>query len=284
MLIIDPRLAACGLRDFDSLFHHPQAQKVRSHPLRDVTLLNLGGWRVYVKRQHRIPGKDYLASWWAGFGFVDRSQREWRALLALRRHGIPCPEPLAVGAAKGRAFVAVRELEDAVDLPAFLAQHGQDTAACLHLAESLGQVLARLHATGLTHPDIFAKHVFVHLRTLAVSLIDWQRTSRRRRLLPSQRWRDLAALDASLGEQVVSMGMRTRLLAAYLRTAGATHAWKDAVAGIRRYSVYLQGKRKVQAMRHPWRLLPGQQQIEYLRIRWQDDTLRTRHEQPCSGR
>lgn len=266
VLFIDPRIAAWGFTTFDSLFHHPQAVLVSGHPSRSVARLQIGPYRTFLKRQHWVPRKDYLASWWAGFGFVDRSVREWKTLLALRGHGIRVPEPLAVGSRDGRSFLLVGELEGAVDLHCFLTRRGHDWVLCTRLAERIAATLARLHQTGFTHPDLYAKHVFVNPQDLSIALIDFQRTMRCRRVSWRQRWRDLAALDASLGEHLAGNTLRLRLLRSYLHETGASHRWVQAVEAIRRRSRYLQRRRKVQAMRHPWQLVPGEQRIEQFRI------------------
>ncbi len=256
-LVIDRRLADWGLSTFASIFEHPQARVISGHPLRNVALLTVGSERFFLKRQLRIPWKDYLSSWQAGFGWVDRSRREWQTLLALHRRGIACPEPWAVGHHQSRSFLLVRELHQVVDLHAFLTRHVQDRSLCLSLAEGIGCTVARLHDAGFTHPDLYAKHVLVRCSDLTIALIDFQRTSWYRRVPWRFRWRDLAALDASLGDHLADEEFRFHLLQTYLRETKATNLVGKAVQAIRQRSRYLQRRRKIQAMRHPWQLLPG---------------------------
>jgi tRNA A-37 threonylcarbamoyl transferase component Bud32 len=268
-LEIDPALAARGYATFQSLFTHPGAEVIGGHRSRQVARFELGPCRGFLKRQHWIPWKDYFASWWAGFGFVDRSRREWNTLVALRQQSIPCPEPLAVGRRNGQSFLLVRELAGSVDLQTYLANPAVTKTDRRALARRLGQTLARLHMAGFTHPDLYAKHVFIGLADQAIALIDFQRTTFRRWVGWRQRWRDLAALDASLGEHVISEAERLHLLAAYLRETGAVPLLKKAVAAIRRRTRHLLKRRKIQAMRHPWQLVPGARQIEHLRVTYE---------------
>lgn len=256
-LVIDRRLADWGLTTFASIFDHPEARVISGHPLRNVALLAVGTERFFLKRQLRVPWKDYISSWRAGFGWVDRSRREWQTLLAVRGRGIACPEPWAVGYQEARSFLLVRQLDLFVDLHAFLTRHRQDRSLCLSLAEEIGCTVARLHGAGFTHPDLYAKHVLVRCPDLNIALIDFQRTTWHRHIPWRLRWRDLAALDASLGDHLADAEFRFHLLHTYLREVKATNLAGEAVQAIRQRSIYLQRRSKIQAMRHPWQLLPG---------------------------
>jgi len=265
-LVIDPRLAKYGLATFQGFFGYSGAEVRGGHPSRNVSRFELGPYRGFLKRQCWIPWKDYVLSWWAGFGFVDRSRREWNTLVALRRRGIPCPEPLAVGTHNGQSFLLLRELEGSIDLTTYLVECKPAPSELRLLARKLAGLLARLHGAGFTHPDLYAKHVFVHRDDLTLALIDFQRTAWHRRVPWRKRWRDLAALDASLGQQLVSENYRQYFLACYLRAARAPQLAGRAVRAIRRRSDYLLRRRKVRAMRHPWQVVSGTQQIEYVRV------------------
>lgn len=278
-VLIDPRLApqlaARGWATFQSLFTEMASEEVRGHPSRTVCRFELGSWRGFLKRQHWIPWKDYLGSWWAGFGFVDRSRREWNTLLALRKHGLACPEPLAVGCKKGQSFLLVRELEGAVDLHTYLTSQATTPSARQNLARKLGRMLARFHDAGFTHPDLYAKHVFIRRADGRVAFIDFQRTQHRPWISWRSRWRDLAALHASLGEALVTATDRLRCLRAYLKEAGAAWRLRQGMVAIRRRTQRLLRRRKIKAMRQPETLGPGERQIAYVRVRWDAVTLLT---------
>jgi tRNA A-37 threonylcarbamoyl transferase component Bud32 len=249
-----PYLRGQGLRTFRDFFTYTRGELVGAHAARNVARIEVGNWTGFLKREYRVPWKDYLAGWWAGFGLVSKSRREWRVLQALRRRGIGCPQPVAVGERGGQAFLLVRALPGAIDLHSYLVQGkcaGLEARA--RLARTLGRVVARLHATGFTHPDLYAKHVFVRPDDQAVFLIDFQRTRLRRRVSWSCRWRDLAALDASLGEDLVSSRERMICLVAYLRSPGIPRPrqFRRALCVITRRTHRLLGRRKIREMRRP---------------------------------
>jgi tRNA A-37 threonylcarbamoyl transferase component Bud32 len=257
-----------GLRTFRDYFDRAGGRVVGGHPARNVAYVELGRLAGFLKREFRTPWKDYLASWWAGFGFVSKSRREWRILRALQRCGIGCPQPVAVGEEGGRAFLLVRVLPDAVDLPTYLAQE-VGPAERSTLARRLGAALARLHAAGFTHPDLYAKHVFVNLHDRSIAFIDFQRTRYRPRVSWRCRWRDLAALDASLSEELVPARERFACLAAYLRAAGALRRrrrFRQALRAIIRRTRHLLGRRKVRAMRKACVLPADSTRVEFFRV------------------
>ena len=206
-----------GLRNFGDFFRYRDGEVVCGHHARNVTRVNIAGIQAFLKREYFIPWKDYFHSWWAGFGFVSKSQREWQVLRALQACGIPFPEPLAVGAQEGKAFLLVRDLPETQDLPTALTQDWRNRADRVWLGHLLGKAMSDLHAAGFTHSDLYAKHVFVSRSRETIAFVDFQRTRRHSRVSWRRRWRDLAALNASLGDDLVSPRERLLGLSAYLR-------------------------------------------------------------------
>lgn len=259
-LLINPRYALHlwhqGLRAVPDFLTYAQGTVVGGHPTRDVSFVQFAGLRGFLKRQFQLPWKDPFASWWAGFGWVSKSVREWRILQELRNHGIGCPEPIAVGDDGHQAFLMVRALPECVDLPTFLARRPPGEVRKL-LFRQVGQAVAKLHAAGFTHPDLYAKHVFLHMRDHRVSFIDFQRT-RRCTLNWQARARDLGALDASLSTSLVSPRERLLFLQAYLEgaTAGPSRErlrqLAQLIAARRRH---LLKRRKIQAMQQATAML-----------------------------
>jgi tRNA A-37 threonylcarbamoyl transferase component Bud32 len=211
-----------GLVTTEALLALP-AVIVSGHPDRHVARVTLGtgpdALAAFLKREHCIHWKDRLLNAWAGFGFVTKSHREAKTLRALAQAGIGCPEWIAVGEdMQGRAFLLVRDLEGFVDLRLFL--HGRQTAparARRRFAEKLGAALAQLHNAGFVHPDLYSKHVLVHPSDATIRFLDWQRACPGRTVSWKQRWRDLAALDATLTENLANTTERIFCLRAYLR-------------------------------------------------------------------
>lgn len=194
------------------------------HPDRHVARVVIGAGpaavTAYLKRQHHVSWRERWRNAWAGFGAVSKSARELALLRALA--GVGGPDWMAAGETDdGRAFVLVREASDAVELRALLAEGTLAPRDRRRLARSLGRLLARVHAAGFDHPDLYAKHVLVRRADLAVTFLDWQRTRRRQRVPWRIRARDLAALDATLGDDLASTRQRLLCLAAYLAQAAA---------------------------------------------------------------
>jgi heptose I phosphotransferase len=198
---------------------------VSGHPDRQVARVCLGSGpealTCYLKRELRVSWRMRLANFLAGFGFVSRSLREAQVLRALEREGLAGPRWLAAGEdGRGRAFLLVAEVTGAVDLPTLL-RRTPDPARRRRLARQLGAALARLHDAGFEHRDLYAKHVLIDPRGGTVHVLDWQRTRQRGFLGLHTRARDLAALHATLADELAGPRERLACLFAYRRALPA---------------------------------------------------------------
>ena len=81
--------------------------------------------------------------------------------------------------------------------------------------------MAKIHDVGFDHPDLYSKHVLVHPSTFDIRILDWQRSRRYRRVTDRVRWRDLAALNATVAGDLATTLDRHIALRAYLRRVGA---------------------------------------------------------------
>src|SRR5262249_810325 len=199
---VNPRykdqLNAVGVRSAEQ-FLSLSGVVISGHPERHVVRVRLGPMCAFLKREHRVRRRDRLTSWLAGFGLVTKSQREAIALQALERAGVGCPEGVAYGEVnRRRAFLLFRELENAVERRDFMHER-RGMRERRDLARQIGRDLARLHAEGFNHPDLYAKHVFISAGDQTIYFLDWQR-SRHGVISESRRLRDLAALEATLAE------------------------------------------------------------------------------------
>jgi hypothetical protein len=217
----DDLLRRHGLVSADDFLRLP-AVIISGHPDRHVGQVVLGDLRAFLKREHRVRWKDRLANAWAGFGYASKAVREALLLQLLRDKDIGAPEWLAAGEDdRGRAFLLVREQTDCVDLRVFLAERcGTTPRQRYAFARRLGEVLARIHAAGFSHGDLYAKHVLVEPGTEVVHLLDWQRSHYRTAVGWGRRRRDLAALHATLADGLVRPRERLACLLTYLRTGG----------------------------------------------------------------
>jgi tRNA A-37 threonylcarbamoyl transferase component Bud32 len=249
-----------GLAGAEPLLALP-AVVVSGHPDRNVARVTLGrgpsALSAFLKREHRVPWRDRLANAWAGFGWVSKSHREFQVLRALGEAGVGCPEAIAAGEDKnGRAFLLVRELTEACELRVFLQKRlAGEPGSRRHLARRLGEAVARFHEAGFDHPDLYSKHVLVGPAAGPIWVVDWQRSRRRRFLSWGRRWRDLAALDATLAGDLTAAGERLTFLLAYLRAViqvGVPRAFlAGAARAIGRRSRRLQRRRRIREQRQP---------------------------------
>lgn len=223
-LLVNPRyrplLERAGLARVADFLALP-AVIVCGHRGRNVAEVTLGAGDVtvrgFLKREQRVPWKVYFGSAWAGFGWASRSYREALLLRDLQRAGVPCPDWIAAGEdEKGQTFLLLRELCGVQELRQFLRDGAVPPAGRRRLARRLGEELARLHDAGFHHADLHSKHVLVGTDN-SVHFLDWQRSRRWRLLSWRRRLGDLAALDATLDDALVSPRERLRCLRAYLR-------------------------------------------------------------------
>jgi tRNA A-37 threonylcarbamoyl transferase component Bud32 len=198
---------------------------VSGHPDRHVGRVEIGSHSsrivAYIKKEHRLPWRDRWTNAWHGFGWSSRSYRESLVLRAMRQLGVNCPEFVAVGEdGRGGAFLLVRELSQSLDLRVFLgAGHRPNARARNKLARELGETVARLHDAGFDHPDLYSKHLLVNSRNSSISLLDCQRSRKHADLPWRKRWQDLAALDATLTEELAAPRERLRCLRSYLKAS-----------------------------------------------------------------
>jgi len=213
------------------------------HPDRHVLKVE-GGISAYLKKEHHVPFRDRLANAWAGYGFTSKSTREAKTLQAAARAGVACPEVLAHGARGRQAFLLLRERPEMIELRHYLIGHDSEKRA---LARALGHELARLHAGGFQHGDLYSKHVLAGPGP-RFCFLDWQRARKWKRVPTAVRQLDLAMLDATVPDELVSNRARLACLRAYLgKTSGST--WKAWARFVRELSVKLLRKRRVQNLR-----------------------------------
>ncbi len=214
------RFARVGLiaaADFINLPGEVISGHADRHVVRVVLGRGLSRIVAFLKREHRVPWRERLRNCWAGFGWVSQSEREVRLLHRLRQARVPVPYWLAYGEdGRGRAFALVRGITSAVDLRLFLHAERQP-AQRRDLARRLGKALARVHAAGFDCPHLASKHVLVRPRGIVPFLIDWQRATQAQKVRWPTRICELAALHASLAEDLATPRERLVCLRAYLR-------------------------------------------------------------------
>lgn len=246
-------LCRLGLRAADD-FLRLQGVILGGHPDRHVMQVSLGTHanpiRAFLKKEHRVLWKHRLANWLSGFGWVSKSAREAQMLLSAAAAGIGCPQVMAHGESRGRAFLLVRQESGLSDLREILVELRDDHER-RKLAFGLGRALARMHDAGFDHPDLYAKHVLAGKSESGwqFSILDWQRSRRKRRVSWAERCRDLAALDATLADDLASDRERLACLRSYAAKVAARRSVVCQTNIIRALSLRLQGRRRIRDMR-----------------------------------
>lgn len=262
-----------GLRSPDDFIVCCDGVAVGRHASRHVRRIPIGDYQIYLKREEPVQWKDRFESWMNGFGWCSKARREWQTLVQLRERGLPCPEPLAVGETRNLAFLVVRGYSDACDLPTYLAFRPSHEERH-RVLRNLGHAIADLHGAGFTHPDLYAKHIFVHRPSLRVSFVDYQRTCMVKWMDITSRCRELARLDATLHPGAVPIKERLTFLHAYLhRTYGHVQQRqvRQAAQLVSAEASRLLQRRRIQAMYAETALLSGDVSvITYCRVRVPD--------------
>ena len=233
------------------------------HVVRVVLGHGLSRIVAFLKREHRVPWRERLRSFCAGFGWASKSEREVRVLRDLRRAGVHVSRWLAYGEdGHGRAFALIRGVTGAMDLRSFLSTE-RSPAQRRDLAVRLGKALAGIHATGWDCPDLVSKHVLVRPHGTVPFLIDWQCATRARKVRWGVRIGALAALHATLADDLATPRERLTCLRAYLRAAlGRRPDLRPWVKMILRRAAPLMRRRSIQDLRRPLSLHRSQ------RLRW----------------
>jgi tRNA A-37 threonylcarbamoyl transferase component Bud32 len=264
-VLINPRYERVvkrhGLDNFDRVMQWKGGRTVCRHANRDVARIEIeeDGQVVclFLKREWQTYFKDRVRNWIEGIGWGTKSRREWHVIAAMIEARVGCAEPVVLAERSGfrpQGYIVLRGLVDAVLLRPYLKEHrGEMTVPQQRqLAAHLGREVARLHAAGINHPDLFSKHVLLSCKTgqlPEVCFIDLQRSSTRRVVSRASRVQDLASLDASLPPQLASHSDRLAFLQSYLSASASPLAIKEFASAIRRRSRKLQTRRKIREMR-----------------------------------
>src|SRR5262249_6608795 len=156
-------LHRAGLVRAEDLLALPE-QILSGHPDRQVSRVMLGAGDnalpAILKREHRVPWSERLRNWLQGFGRASKAGREGQVLARVRPLVSAWPEWIAAGEAPdGRPFLLLREVPGMVSLPHWFQWSGRRPFDTRRLARELGRALARLHAVGFLHGDLYANHV-----------------------------------------------------------------------------------------------------------------------------
>ncbi len=222
-------LSANGIDSLDALFRFPNDESLSKPGLsrwrERLRLVLMGGERVfYLKRFSNPPRSARREVTRSRTGARSVAGVEWAWMQQLRAVGIPCAEPVAFGEeldGRGEIRSAVLTAEvPGVSLERRASEWtAADRSSYVPLLLSLADLVSRFHAQGYIHRDLYLCHVF-HDESVPPSqglrLIDLQRVIKPSGLHRRWRVKDLAALNYSTPEALVTRADRIRWLARYL--------------------------------------------------------------------
>jgi heptose I phosphotransferase len=211
-------LEALGLADARALLDVQAEDVARSTPHRRTLHLQVEGLDAYLKLY--APGAGRI-------GKISRRHAaaavELCSLLSARDAGIPVPEPLAaVWGERGDrdpSAILLRAVPGGERLDHLLEPQAEPRPSDrAWLERELVPLVARLHAAGFQHRDLYACHLLRDADTGGLVLIDLARLRHQPRLARRRRIKDLAALAYSLGGVLRRAELR-RLLQLYCEAA-----------------------------------------------------------------
>lgn len=234
-------LASQGLHTLDDFFaiqHGDRLDKPGLENWRQRWRLRLSDGHgrsgtFYLKRFERPPWSRQWHRWLEGGWSLSTAGVEWSNARALADAGIRAVEPVAFGQSmcgpwEARSFVLLSEapgesLERWVPVHVSAPSEEMDWRTRKARVDALARFVAKFHAAGFTHRDLYLCHIFYAAsegKAGEFCLIDLQRVFRPR--WRGRRWvvKDLSALHYSAPADRVSRWDRLRFLCRYVRTCG----------------------------------------------------------------
>ena len=147
-----------------------------------------------LKVEERGPFVKSITSPFLSLGGKSGARLEASNLEMAALYGLPAPSWIAYGAHRGRPFLLIAEITGALPL----IQATTSPYRALRFAIWMGKTLARMHALGVVHGDLFLKHVLFDPEKGEPVFVDWQRARLVQAPRLADRLRDLAALAYSL--------------------------------------------------------------------------------------
>jgi heptose I phosphotransferase len=263
---IDPEsrdlVARHKLADLDAVFaRHEGLRRAGDRRGRDTLRVDLpesdGSSRVFsLKRERTARVKDLFTQLASTGGYRTRARWELEVSWLLASAGIGCPRPIAcleVGLWPALGCLALEESAEAMSLGAFLSGWlaGGERPRRDAFFSMLGREVARLHATGFSHSELYADHVQVTPLGEAwrISFRDLQNCRRHQRVSMAHRAADLAALAATMSRRLAGPRDREMLFDAYLTHGEMEDRGIEFLADVERRVEQLLTRRRVWEIR-----------------------------------
>ncbi|MBI5406114.1 MAG: hypothetical protein HZA18_00270 [Nitrospirae bacterium] len=227
------RLRQNGLKEFDDFMTFSSGTVLKRLPSRTIIkieLLNGEKMATFFLKRHKGTVKPFemLRALFSGFS-LSWGRKEWEVIEAFRRCGIPALTPVAAGEKislfRQESFLMTEELIGFQSLDTFLRNYFSPPLAPEKMLEKraiikeVAETAKKMHQAGLNHRDFYCCHIFIR-RTedgqREWRVLDLQRVDRRRWL--RNRWiiKDLAALNYSAPDRIITKTDRLRFLVHYM--------------------------------------------------------------------
>jgi len=179
-----------------------ELEVLRDNPRRRIVAVDHVDTRLLVKHFRVGSGRHALRERIKARLGRSQAEREWRALGAMRRAGLPVPAPLAFGTLADGDHVLVMEY---VAGRAFDEWLRSEPAALHTTLAKLGRLVSAIHRAGWIHGDLHVGNLLVSQNELV--LIDWQHAAPTSAF--AARREDRAHLEHSLARRL-PLGQRMR--------------------------------------------------------------------------
>jgi heptose I phosphotransferase len=260
-----PILEENHLTSFPSLMNYPQGQVVkRLIPERSTVTFELKsrnhGVSFFLKRYYPLPFKERLTFSLNIFSLYT-ALREWNNILTFHKLHLPTVIPVAAGMRRkgiwGRqSFLLTKglegteRLEDLIPKLFSLPLPPQKILEKRTLIRQLALLTQRMHDFGLNHRDFYLCHILARKDTdkrWELFICDLHRLDRRKKVRMHWRIKDLAALNYSAPENIISRTDRVRFLKLYLgkeKLDGEARVWIEKIVNKTKKMVRHNTKRK----------------------------------------
>jgi len=221
------------LIDFNRLMDYQNGEIIKK-AIKDRSTIKLllksegGEIGAYLKRYQTPTLKAWIGSL-LRFSSPRGAMEEWENILVFHRRGIPTMVPLSVGlrkkfVIKRESFLLTREIERVERLNHYLSHHlspplnSHQLKDKRALIKELALLVRRMHSLGLNHRDLYLCHILVKkdsYNNWKIYFADLHRVDQRKKVGLRWKVKDLAALNFSSSENLITRADRLRFLIYY---------------------------------------------------------------------